>query len=211
MSRIVKAASAQMGPIPKSQSRKQAVSRLVAMMREAKGRGAELVVFPELAFTTFFPRWMIEDEAELDSYYETAMPGPETAPLFEESKKLGVGFYVSYAELVNEGGRRRRFNTSIIVDRNGEIVGKYRKVHLPGHSEPQPGRVHQHLEKRYFEPGNPSASAYGGLSAASWACASATTGAGPRPIGSWACRASRWSCSATTRPSTTPATPISTG
>ncbi len=65
MSRIVKAASAQMGPIPKSQSRKQAVSRLVAMMREAKGRGAELVVFPELAFTTFFPRWMIEDEAEL--------------------------------------------------------------------------------------------------------------------------------------------------
>nr|BAH89344.1 nitrilase [uncultured bacterium]BAH89370.1 nitrilase [uncultured bacterium]BAH89397.1 nitrilase [uncultured bacterium]BAH89471.1 nitrilase [uncultured bacterium]BAH89703.1 nitrilase [uncultured bacterium] len=154
MSRIVKAASAQMGPIPKSQSRKQAVSRLVAMMREAKGRGAELVVFPELAFTTFFPRWMIEDEAELDSYYETAMPGPETAPLFEESKKLGVGFYVSYAELVNEGGRRRRFNTSIIVDRNGEIVGKYRKVHLPGHSEPQPGRVHQHLEKRYFEPGN---------------------------------------------------------
>ncbi len=210
MSRIVKAASAQMGPIPKSQSRKQAVSRLVAMMREAKGRGAELVVFPELAFTTFFPRWMIEDEAELDSYYETEMPGPETAPLFEESKKLGVGFYISYAELVNEGGRRRRFNTSIIVDRNGEIVGKYRKVHLPGHSEPQPGESTSTWRSAISSPAT-LASAYGGHSAASWACASATTGAGPKPIGSWACRASRWSCSATTRPSTTPAMPISTG
>jgi len=33
-------------------------------------------------------------------------------------------------------------------------VGKYRKVHLPGHAVPQPNRRHQHLEKRYFEPGN---------------------------------------------------------
>ena len=154
MSRIVKAASAQMGPIARADTRKDTVARLLAMMREAKARGAELVVFPELAFTTFFPRWMIEDEAELDSFYEREMPGPETAPLFEESKKLGVGFYVTYAELVMEGGRKRRFNTSIIVDRNGEIIGKYRKVHLPGHAEPQPGRTHQHLEKRYFEPGN---------------------------------------------------------
>ena len=39
------------------------------------------------------------------------------------------------------------------VERNGSIVGKYRKVHLPGHAEPQPGRAFQHLEKRYFEPG----------------------------------------------------------
>ena len=123
MSRIVKAASAQMGPIARADTRKDTVARLLAMMREAKARGAELVVFPELAFTTFFPRWMIEDEAELDSFYEREMPGPETAPLFEESKKLGVGFYVTYAELVMEGGRNRRFKTSIIVDRNGEIIG----------------------------------------------------------------------------------------
>jgi N-carbamoyl-D-amino-acid hydrolase len=53
-----------------------------------------------------------------------------------------------------EEGRKRRFNTSILVGRDGTIIGKYRKVHLPGHAEPQPNRVHQHLEKRYFEPGN---------------------------------------------------------
>ena len=154
MSRIVHAAAAQMGPISKSETRTDTVRRLVAMMREAKGRGAELVVFAELGLTTFFPRWLIEDEAELDAWYETEMPGPETRALFEEAKKLGVGFYLGYAELVREGDRKRRFNTSILVDRSGEIVGKYRKIHLPGHYEPQPGRTHQHLEKRYFEPGD---------------------------------------------------------
>jgi N-carbamoyl-D-amino-acid hydrolase len=154
MARIVHAAAAQMGPIAKSETREHAVERLIALMREAKGKGAELVVFTELALTTFFPRWLIDDEADLDRYYERDMPGPATRPLFDEAKKLGVGFYLGYAELIVEKGARRRFNTSILVGRNGDIIGKYRKVHLPGHSEPQPDRVHQHLEKRYFEPGN---------------------------------------------------------
>ncbi len=154
MTRIVKTAAAQMGPIARAETRKQTVGRLLEMMREASARQAELVVFPELCLTTFFPRWVIEDEAELDSFYETEMPGPETAPLFEESRRLGIGFYLGYAEIAMEGTRKRRFNTSIIVDGKGDIVGKYRKVHLPGHAEPQPDRTHQHLEKRYFEPGN---------------------------------------------------------
>lgn len=154
MPRIVHTAAAQMGPIAKSESRKETVARLIAMMRQARERGAELVVFTEMALTTFFPRWLIEDEAELDSYYEREMPGPATQPLFDEAKKLGIGFYLGFAELVVEDGRKRRFNTSILVNRSGEIIGKYRKVHLPGHAEPQPNRAHQHLEKRYFEPGN---------------------------------------------------------
>ena len=154
MPRIVHTAAAQMGPIAKSESRKETVARLIAMMRQARERGAELVVFTEMALTTFFPRWLIEDEAELDTYYEREMPGPATQPLFDEAKKLGIGFYLGFAELVVEDGRKRRFNTSILVNRSGEIIGKYRKVHLPGHAEPQPNRAHQHLEKRYFEPGN---------------------------------------------------------
>jgi predicted amidohydrolase len=154
MARIVKAASAQMGPIAKSETRKDTVKRLIEMMREAKSRGAELVVFTEMALTTFFPRWLIEDEAELDGYYETSMPSPATQPLFDEARRLGVGFYLGFAELAIEGNRKRRFNASILVDRAGKIIGRYRKVHLPGHAEPQPNRVHQHLEKRYFEPGN---------------------------------------------------------
>ena len=102
MARIVHTAAAQMGPIAKSETRKDTVGRLIAMMREAKSRGADLIVLTELGLTTFFPRWLIEDEAELDSYYETEMPGPATQPLFEEAKKLGIGFYLGYAELVRE-------------------------------------------------------------------------------------------------------------
>ncbi|MFV2034378.1 MAG: N-carbamoyl-D-amino-acid hydrolase [Halocynthiibacter sp.] len=154
MARIVRTAAAQMGPISRSESRKDCVGRLLDMMHEAKACQADLVVFPELCLTTFFPRWLIDDEDEIDSFFETEMPGPETAILFEKSRKLGIGFYLGYAEITVEQGRRRHFNTSIIVDQKGEIVGKYRKVHLPGHSEPQPNRTHQHLEKRYFEPGD---------------------------------------------------------
>ena len=154
MSPIANTAAAQMGPISRNETRAKTVARLIAMLREANGRGAKLAVFTEMALTTFFPRWVIEDEAELDSFYEKEVPGPETAALFEEARKLSVGFYLGYAELAREGNKKRRFNTSILVDRNGAIVGKYRKVHLPGHSEPQPNRKHQHLEKRYFEPGD---------------------------------------------------------
>ena len=154
MPRHLITAAAQMGPIARTETREETVRRLVEMMREARARGAGLVVFAELALTTFFPRWMIEDEAELDSFYEREMPSPATQPLFDEAARLGIGFCLGYAELVEEGGQKRRFNTSILVDATGRIIGKYRKVHLPGHDAPQPGRAFQHLEKRYFEPGD---------------------------------------------------------
>ncbi|SFB74308.1 N-carbamoyl-D-amino-acid hydrolase [Tropicimonas isoalkanivorans] len=154
MSRSIVAATAQLGPIARSEARASAVNRLIALLEKAHRRGAELVVFPELALTTFFPRWYIEDEAELDRFFESEMPGPETEPLFEAARRLGIGFYLGYAELVREGDTKRRFNTSIIVDRDGRIVGKYRKVHLPGHFNPEEWRPFQHLEKRYFEHGD---------------------------------------------------------
>ncbi|MEM9625459.1 MAG: N-carbamoyl-D-amino-acid hydrolase [Pseudomonadota bacterium] len=154
MSRVLTLAAAQMGPIARDESRESAVARMIAMLREAKGRGADLVVFPELALTTFFPRWWFEDEAELDVFYETEMPNAATQPLFDEAARLELGFYLGFAELVLENSQKRRFNTSILVDTSGNIVGKYRKVHLPGHADHQPWRPFQHLEKRYFEPGD---------------------------------------------------------
>lgn len=154
MNRKLITAAAQMGPISKHESRSDTVGRLIEMMRESKARGCELVVFTEMALTTFFPRWMIEDEAELDSYYEIDMPSAATQLLFDEAKRLSIGFYLGYAELIIKDGLKRRFNTSILVDSNARIIGKYRKIHLPGHYEPQPNRDFQHLEKRYFEPGD---------------------------------------------------------
>ena len=144
-------AVAQMGPVHLADSRSTVVARLVEMMREAKGRGAQLVVFPELALTTFFPRyWMTEAQAQ-ERFFEPTMPNREVQPLFDEAKKLGIGFYLGYAELTAQG---RPYNTAILVDQQANIVGKYRKVHLPGHSDLKPGVPFQHLEKKFFDVGD---------------------------------------------------------
>ncbi|MBN9508046.1 MAG: N-carbamoyl-D-amino-acid hydrolase [Alphaproteobacteria bacterium] len=154
MPRTLTVAGAQTGPIARDESRAAVVRRLIALLREAHAGGARLVVFPELALTTFFPRWWLEDQAEIDAFFEREMPGPDTRPLFEEAARLGVGFYLGYAELVEHGGIARRFNTTVLVDAAGRIIGRYRKVHLPGHRDFLPDRPYQHLEKKYFEPGD---------------------------------------------------------
>jgi N-carbamoyl-D-amino-acid hydrolase len=154
MPRIITAGAAQLGPITRSETRAQVVDRLLALLNEAKGHGCDLVVFPELALTTFFPRWYLPQQQDVDAFFEREMPGPETQRLFDAARWLGVGFYLGYAELVQEAGRTRRFNTAITVDKTGRIVGKYRKIHLPGHAEHEPWRRFQHLEKRYFEVGD---------------------------------------------------------
>ena len=155
MSRHLRIAAAQLGALNLADTRTSATQRLVKLLREAHGMGARFVVFPELAFTTFFPRYWYEDAAEVDrKFFELTMPSAETQSLFDEAKKLGVGFYVGYAELIHEEGRTRRFNTAILVGPDGSIVGKYRKIHLPGHAEHKPEAAFQHLEKKYFEVGN---------------------------------------------------------
>jgi predicted amidohydrolase len=154
MPRIVTVAAAQMGPIPKSQARQEVVARLIAMMETAHKMGVDLIVYPEAALTAFFPHWWMDDEDEIDSYFEREMPNAATRPLFEAAEKMQIGFKLGYAELAFEGGRRRRFNTCILVDKSGKIVGKYRKIHLPGYSDRRPHYPFQNLEKRYFEVGN---------------------------------------------------------
>ena len=162
MSRPLTIAAAQMGPVGRAETRSRVVERLLAMLREAAGRGAELVVFPELALTSFFPRWDLSDE-ELLTFFERDMPSADTKPLFEEAKRLGVGFHLGYAELTPDG---HRYNSAILVERDGRVAARYRKVHLPGHEEPEAWRPFQHLERKYFEPGPDSFQvhrAFGGI------------------------------------------------
>lgn len=149
--RVITVAAAQLGPIQKAEPRSVAVQRMIRLMERAHRRGVELVVFPELALTTFFPRHYHERIEEADHWFETAMPSNETAPLFEAARQYGIGFHLGYAEKTPEG---RRFNTAILVGPDGDILLKYRKVHLPGHAEFNPKRKVQHLEKRYFEVGD---------------------------------------------------------
>lgn len=159
MSRNITVAAAQLGPIQKGEPRSVAVERMLRLLERAHRHGAELVVFPELALTTFFPRHYYESLEEADSWFESAMPSNETEPLFAAARTNGLGFHLGYAELClekDEAGnlRRRRFNTAILVGPEGDILLKYRKIHLPGHAAFDPARKVQHLEKRYFEVGN---------------------------------------------------------
>ncbi|MFC7543233.1 nitrilase-related carbon-nitrogen hydrolase [Siccirubricoccus deserti] len=55
MTRNLRVAGAQLGPIQRADTRAQTLERLITLLERAAGDGAELVVFPELAFTTFFP------------------------------------------------------------------------------------------------------------------------------------------------------------
>jgi N-carbamoyl-D-amino-acid hydrolase len=140
MGRVITIAAAQLGPVSRDMPRGAVVDRMITLMEQAARVRATLVVFPELALTTFFPRWAIDDESVLDGFFEASMPGRDTQPLFAAAQRLQLGLCFGYAELARQADRRRRFNSLVLV--------------VPGDREPQPGFEHQHLEKRYFETGD---------------------------------------------------------
>ena len=146
MSRILKLAAAQLGPIEFKDSRESTIDRLCALLKCAANQGCELVVFPELALTTFFSHFYLPELSQADHYYERQMPSSTTERLFEISRTQHIAFSLGYAEISEEKGRQRRFNTTILVDKQGSIVSKYRKIHLPGHKEYIPADPFQNLE-----------------------------------------------------------------
>lgn len=151
MSRTLRVAGAQLGGMSRAESRTRTLERMIALLDAAADQGARLAVFPELAFTTFFPRRLFAGEEELLRHFEREMPNPNVQPLFDRARARGVGFYVGYAELTPTG---ERYNSAIIVGPDGRELLKYRKVHLPGTVEPLPGLKFQQLEKRYFRYGD---------------------------------------------------------
>ena len=143
--------AAQMGPIQRSDSREAVVERMIVLLEDAIAAGCTLVIFPELCLTTFFPRWYMEDAREVATWFEAKMPNSATQPLFDRARAARIAISFGYAEQTPEG---QAFNTQLLTDPDLNIIGKYRKVHLPGHAEFDPDRAFQHLEKRYFEPGD---------------------------------------------------------
>jgi Asp/Glu/hydantoin racemase/predicted amidohydrolase len=155
MPRFIRIAAAQVGAIHRTDNREHTLIRLVSLLEEAARKGAQVVLFPECTFTTFFPRHLILDGAELSSFFEHGdiTTSQNTRGIFDKAKKLGIDISIGFAEATEEGDH---YNTCIYYHaKSGSILSKYRKVHLPGDVEPfpEPDAVNQ-LEKRYFKPGN---------------------------------------------------------
>ena len=189
MPRTLTVAAAQSGPVSRSESRADVVERLLSQMREASRLGCDLVVFTEVALTAFFPHWYMDDQDEIDTWFEREMPGPETQKLFDEAVRLGIGFHLGYAELTREEGRAGRYNTSILVGNDGRIIRQVpedppaRKRRVPTRGPiSEPGEV-------LLRPGQPGVSNLAGLRRGGGVCAPATIAAGPRPTGCWRCAA----------------------
>lgn len=156
MPRILKVAAAQVGAIHKGADRKASLDRLIALLNEAASQKVQLVVFPEVALTTFFPRYLFTSQDELNDYFESEediTTSPRTKPLFDAATSHGIDIVLGYAERTSSG---KGYNTSIYYSASERrILSKYRKVHLPGTVEPfpEPDAINQ-LEKRYFTPGD---------------------------------------------------------
>lgn len=155
MSRTIRIAAAQVGAVHRTDIRENTLDRLVRLLNQAAEQGAQVVLFPECTFTTFFPRYLITNEAELESFFEhgDVTTAENTRHIFERAKELEVDICIGFAEATDDGNY---YNSCVYYHaKSGSILSKYRKVHLPGDVDPfpEPNAVNQ-LEKRYFKPGN---------------------------------------------------------
>lgn len=164
--RLLTVAAAQLGPVTSLDTpREEVLRRMTKLLDEAAKNKVRLVVFPELAFTTFFPGYVINDSEELASFFEPASPSdpyaiirsPNAKPLVDKADELRIDISFGYGERwTAEDGKVTDYNTAIYYSAaRKRCIAKYRKIHLPGRYEPdtRPG-VTQQLEKRYFTPGD---------------------------------------------------------
>jgi predicted amidohydrolase len=155
MARTVRIAAAQVGAVHLDDSREKTLHRLIKLLEDAASKGAQVVLFPECTFTTFFPRHFIDDEAKLEAFFEHGdiTTSKNTKDIFEKAEDLGVDICIGFAEATDGG---EHYNTCVYYHaKSKSLLSKYRKIHLPGDYEPfpDPGATNQ-LEKRYFKPGN---------------------------------------------------------
>ncbi len=114
-------------------------ARAVEFIREAAKQGAQIVCLPELFRSQYFCQ--TEDHANFALAEE--IPGRSTSTLGELARELGVVIVASLFEKRRAGVYH---NTAVVLDADGKMLGKYRKMHIP--DDPL------YHEKFYFAPGD---------------------------------------------------------
>ena len=115
------------------------VLRLIAKIRQLAKEGAELIVLQELHNSLYFCK---EEDVNLFDLAEP-IPGPSTETFGQIAKELQVVIVTSLFERRATG---LYHNTAVVIEKDGTIAGKYRKMHIPD----DPG----YYEKFYFTPGD---------------------------------------------------------
>jgi predicted amidohydrolase len=138
-------AAAQLGPA--STERRDTVARIVELVGAAASEGVRLLVFPELALTPYFAS---DPDPDIAHYAETSFPSPLTAPIVDAVRATGIVTVLPLAEL-DDGVL---YNSSVVLGAAGDVIGRYRKSHIPGKLEPDPDEPFTIMEKRHFAPGN---------------------------------------------------------
>jgi N-carbamoylputrescine amidase len=121
------------------EDRRANLDKTIAGIREAARRGAQLVLLQELHTGVYFCQ--SEDTARFDQ--AESIPGPTTDELGAVAKELGV---VIVASLFERRAAGLYHNTAVVLEKDGNLVGRYRKMHIPD----DPG----FYEKFYFTPGD---------------------------------------------------------
>lgn len=146
MARSVTVAAAQMGPNQEATPTAEIAGRMLDLMDEAIARGAQVVAYPELALTPYFPQRVRDD---VEHFFCPEIPPAVLSPVVGRAAAAGVIWYAGFAE--RDGAHR--YNTAVLIDETGEVRGKYRKIHLPGAIRPD-GVTGRSYEPRYFEVGD---------------------------------------------------------
>jgi beta-ureidopropionase len=121
-------------------SKQEAIDKHIKMIADAAGQGAEVVGLQEIFHGPYF---CAEQDAK---WYDTAEPedGPTVSRMREVAREHGVVLIVPWYEEEQPGVY---YNTACVIERDGTVLGKYRKTHIP-HVGPC------FWEKFYFKPGN---------------------------------------------------------
>jgi len=145
MPRHLELAAAQMGPNNEGASREEIVERMLGLLDRAIGEGVELIAYPEMALTTYFPKRVRPD---FEQFFETEVPPKALEPLLRRAAEARVAVHVGFCEKADQ----RYFNTALLTDRDGRLCGTFRKIHLPGTRTPD--GFAQVYEPRYFAHGD---------------------------------------------------------
>jgi len=145
MPRWLKIGAAQMGPNQDGTPREAIVERMLALLETAARDGVELIVYPEMALTTYFPKRIRQD---YDQFFETEVPPKALELVLRRAAEARVAVHVGFCEKADG----KYFNTALLTDRDGRLCGTFRKIHLPGTKIPD-GFAQVH-EPYYFAHGD---------------------------------------------------------